>query len=85
MAGGLGGCEALQRSGVWLDQAEEIDDRKLFSLIGYVYDPAYQRCLHIIEYLTSRYPREYQKPYVRPMFQFDWEEYLQKAQRQFGN
>lgn len=55
-----------------------------FTLIGLVGSTEFQLCLAIIEYLHKRLPHRFRAPFIRPMLEFDWAEYITKAQRMYG-
>lgn len=55
-----------------------------FSVIGLIVSEAYQKCKFLAEKCYQCYPQIYQSPEIRPMLDFEWEEYLDKIKRQIS-
>lgn len=54
-------------------------DTVKFLVIGLIPSEAYQKCKFIAGKCHQCYPQTYQAPEIRPMLDFEWEEYINKV------
>ncbi|XP_057670055.1 probable inactive peptidyl-prolyl cis-trans isomerase-like 6 [Diorhabda carinulata] len=66
------------------DEEEVAIKKETFFISGIVTSPSFQRCRFLAIKLYRSFPKLYEQPNIKPMFNVEWEEYLTKMKRTYG-
>ncbi|CAG9853705.1 unnamed protein product [Phyllotreta striolata] len=65
------------------DEAVQVKDK--FFVAGLIPSPEFQKCRYIVKKLYMSHPGQYERPEIRSMLNVEWEEFLTKLKRTYGN
>ncbi|CAG9827351.1 unnamed protein product [Diabrotica balteata] len=70
-----------------MDYSEEKPQsaKEKFEISGIITSAAFQRCRFLAIKLYRSFPKQYEHPVIKPMLNVEWEQFLTKMQRTFGN
>ncbi|XP_050497587.1 probable inactive peptidyl-prolyl cis-trans isomerase-like 6 [Diabrotica virgifera virgifera] len=70
-----------------MDYSEEKTQsaKEKFEISGIITSAAFQRCRFLAIKLYRSFPKQYEHPVIKPMLNVEWEQFLTKMQRTFGN